>query len=91
MAAALGVEQVMRLAIFHHKASALLTAGSSPKNKRARSRKLIKNVLEGTFKQVSIEFRRVHPAFDIEEPYRQMMDEAVEARNLLAHRFLAHH
>ena len=90
MGAALGLEFVMRLAIFHKKAIKIIDASGSERNKISRRRKLIENSMKGTFGPVVKEFRRLHPKLERAPNYCEAVSNAVSFRNVLAHKFLAH-
>ena len=90
LGAAIGLEQIMRWANFHRRALAILAKETSDGNSDAKKKRLIANALEGTFGQVATQFRQLHPEAE-EGVFGEAIENAIEFRNILSHKFLAHH
>ena len=90
LGAAIGLEQVMRWANFHRRTLAILANETLDGNSEAKKQKLVANALDGTFGQIVSQFRQLHP--EVEEGiFGEAIENGIEFRNVLSHRFLARH
>ncbi len=90
MAAALGVELVLRVTNMTTGYQNILAGTKPGKNRNGRLEKLRSNALEGTFGQLAARFRSLHPDL-ITELLDEALSNAVDFRNALGHHFLSHH
>lgn len=90
MGAALGVELVIRWSNYHVRAKKLLQNERTDPNFPAKQSKLIQNAFEGTFGQLVGQFKELNPAMN-EPLFLEALDNAVDFRNRLGHKFLVHH
>lgn len=88
--AALGVELVIRWSNYHVRAKKLLQGRPNDPNFEAKQNKLIQNAFEGTFGQIAVQFKELNPSLNA-PLFLEALDNAVEFRNRLGHKFLAQH
>lgn len=90
MAAAIGLELILRIANMTARFHAIEAGPSSAGNKQAQHEKVRRNAGEGTFGQIAAQFCNLYPSVAAADPnFQEALANAVDFRNHLTHGFLA--